>query len=138
MGTVAEVLIDGTNVLAIEGHNINKSSSDFSLTPSLRIASDTAKNGETWIVETETVTLRGRTEAPEAIGVLIDGTDAEFKLDDGTWTSEILLDPGLNRITAEALNADADVVDSGLIEIIYVPPTHHCLLYTSPSPRDRS
>jgi hypothetical protein len=125
LGTVAEVLIDGINVLAIEGHNISKSSSDFSLSPSLRIASDTAKNGETWIVETQTVTLRGRTESPEATSVWLDGIIADFNPNDGTWTGELGLDPGWNRVAAEALNADANIVDSGLIEIVYVPPTHH-------------
>lgn len=57
LGTVGEVLVEGRNVLVIQGHNTSRGSSDFSLIPSLRIAGDTAKMGETWIVETQTVTV---------------------------------------------------------------------------------
>ena len=125
LGTVAEVLIDGANVLAIEGHNISKSSSDFSLIPALRIASDTVKNGAAWIVETQSVTLRGRTETPGVVTVAIDGLNVEFNPSDGTWTGEILLSPGWNLFTAKALNTDGTLVDYGQIQIIYVPPSNH-------------
>ncbi|NQV32513.1 MAG: hypothetical protein HQ515_07455, partial [Phycisphaeraceae bacterium] len=125
LGTVTEILSDGTNVLAIEGHNISKSSSDFSLIPSLRIASDTVKNGAAWIVETQTVTLRGLTEAPGVITVAIDDLNVDFDPDDGAWTGEVFLSPGWNLFTAKALNADGALGDYGQIQIIYVPPSNH-------------
>lgn len=37
LGTVGELLNDGNNVLAIEGHNTTKGSTDFSLIPALRL-----------------------------------------------------------------------------------------------------
>jgi len=125
LGTVAEILIDGMNVLAIEGHNISKTSSDFSLIPTLRIASDTAKNGDTWIVETQTVTLRGHTTASQASAVSIDGITADVNPEDGTWAADVTLAPGLNTLFVDALTPASEVVDSGTVEIIYVPPTHH-------------
>jgi hypothetical protein len=125
LGTVGDLLIDGDNCLAIEGHNVSKDSSDFSLNPSLRIASDTTKNGETWIVETQTVTLRGRTGVSQADTVVIGETTASILPGDGTWTADVSLSPGLNTLIVEALTADSEVVDSGEVEIIYVPPTHH-------------
>ena len=125
LGTVAEVLIDGTNVLAIEGHNVSKSSSDFSLIPALRIANDTVKNGAAWIVETQTVTLRGHTEAEGVTTVVIDDSDVDFNPSDGSWSGEILLNPGWNLVTVRALNADGALVDYGQIQMIYVLPSNH-------------
>jgi len=40
LGTVSELLNDGNNLLAIEGHNTSYTSTDFSLIPSLRVESD--------------------------------------------------------------------------------------------------
>jgi hypothetical protein len=51
LGTVGELLNDGNNVLAIEGHNTSYGSSDFSLIPALRVESD--------IVLTENTTWSG-------------------------------------------------------------------------------
>jgi hypothetical protein len=125
LGTAGELLNDGTNLLAIEGHNSSTNSSDFSLLPALRTATDTIRNGETWIVETRTVTLRGRTDAPDAVSVTVNGTDTDFDAGDGTWAGEVSLVPGLNTISAEALDADTSAVDSGSTDIVYVPPENH-------------
>lgn len=40
LGTVSELLNDGNNLLAIEGHNTSYGSTDFSLIPSLRVEAD--------------------------------------------------------------------------------------------------
>ena len=109
LGSVAEVLTDGANVLAIEGHNTSIGSSDFSLIPSLRIAGDTVKNGSAWIVETQTVTVRGRTDAVGVNSVTINGLDVDFSPADGTWTGQIVLTPGWNLFTA---------ISYGTIEIV--------------------
>ncbi|MHC4556754.1 MAG: right-handed parallel beta-helix repeat-containing protein [Planctomycetota bacterium] len=121
LGTAGELLKEGDNLLAIEGHNISENSSDFSLIPALRTATDTVRNGETWIVETQTVTLRGITDAPDAVSVAINGTETDFNPSDGTWAVDVSLVPGLNTITAEALDAGTNIVDSGSIDITYVP-----------------
>ncbi len=125
LGRVRDVLINGTNILAIEGHNISQSSSDFSLIPALRIASDATKNGETWIVETQTVALRGRTAASEASAVSIGDITVDIDSGDGTWTADVTLNPGMNTLSVEAITSASDVVDSGLVGIVYVPATHH-------------
>ena len=122
LGTVGDLLNDGNNVLAIEGHNVSKGSSDFSLIPALRTQPLVARNGQTWIVETAEVTLNGSTDAPEAVSVMVGGAAAQFNPADGSWQAEVSLAAGLNTITAEALDAGAGVVDSGSAEIIYVPP----------------
>ncbi len=125
LGTVGDLLNDGNNVLAIEGHNQSKGSSDFSLIPALRTASDAVKNGETWIVGTQMVSLSGSTDAPQAVSVAIGGSAADFNSIDGTWQGEVLLAPGLNTVIVEALDGGAGVVDSGSIEMIYVPAGNH-------------
>jgi len=125
LGLASDVLVEGKNVLAIEGHNVSKGSSDFSLIPALRTSPDTVRNDETWIVGTQTVMLNGSTDAPAAVSVTIDGASADFNSVDGTWTGEVSLEAGLNTITVEALDAGDNVVDSGSAEIIYVPAANH-------------
>lgn len=124
LGTAGDLLNDGSNLLAIEGHNSSADSTDFSLIPALRTVTGTVRNDETWIVETQMVTLRGTTEAGNAVSVTIEGIGADFNPGDGTWAGEVSLMPGLNTITAEALDAETNVVDSGSIDIVYVPPAN--------------
>ena len=125
LGAADELLREGDNVLAIEGHNISLSSSDFSLAAALQTGSDTLRNGDMWIVDANAVTLRGATEAPNAVTVTVKDVAADFDPNDGTWEAEVALVSGLNTIAARALDADANEVDAGSIEIVYVPPANH-------------
>ncbi|MHC4315708.1 MAG: right-handed parallel beta-helix repeat-containing protein [Planctomycetota bacterium] len=61
LGTVSELLNDGNNLLAIEGHNTSKGSTDFSLIPALRVESD--------VVLTENTTWSGTTVLEDTIVV---------------------------------------------------------------------
>jgi len=115
----------GGNILAVEGHNTSMSSSDFSLIPVLRSATNTIRTGETWIVETDTVTLKGRADAPEAVSVLVNGADADFNAGDRTWSIEVLLVSGLNVITIEQFDANTNIINSRTVEIMYVPPANN-------------
>ena len=125
LGTAGELLNAGSNILAIEGHNTSLDSSDFSLIPALRSAANTIRAGETWIVETDTVTLQGRADAPGAVSVLVDGTSADFNAGDGTWSVDVLLLPGLNTITIEQLDANTNVLNSRTVEVMYIPAANH-------------
>jgi len=132
LGAAGDLLAEGTNVLAIEGHNSSLTSSDFSLIPALRTAGDTVRNGDTYIVATDTVILTGRTDflagtagATGAWWVMVGDAEADANLVDGTWHAEVPLSPGLNAITAQAFGGDpprGGARDSGSIEILYVPP----------------
>jgi len=136
LGKAGDLLRVGRNVLAIEGHNNSLTSSDFSLHPSLRIGSDTLRNGHTYIVTTETVVLTGRSEslagragATGAWWVVVQQVPVDCNLVDGTWQAEVTLRPGLNTIIASATGGDPprrgeSVLDSGSIEILYVPPAN--------------
>ncbi len=125
LGTAGDWLREGKNVLAMEGHNNTLTSSDLSLIPSLETGADMLKNGSTCIVTTETVTLNGHTSVAGAVGVMVQGVAADFDVAEGSWHAEVKLAPGLNVVTAQALNADANAVDSGALEIVYVPPANH-------------
>jgi parallel beta-helix repeat protein len=135
LGTADDLLRVGKNVLAIEGHNNSLTSSDLSLIPSLRTGSDTLRNGNTYIVTTDTVVLTGRTEAlaghagvPGAWWVVVQQVAVDCNVVDGTWQAEVPLSPGLNAITAWATGGDPPrnrKWDSGSIEILYVPPANH-------------
>jgi hypothetical protein len=108
-------------VLAVEGHNAALTSSDLSLIPVLHVGSDVFKNGDMYIVTTDTVGLEGQTHAEGAASVLVLGMPADFSPADGTWHADVNLVPGRNVIAAQAFNADANEVDSGSLEIVYVP-----------------
>jgi hypothetical protein len=123
LGTVGELLNAGSNILAIEGHNTSSSSSDFSLIPALRTSSQVIRTGDTWIVETDKVILKGSEIVPQAASVLVNGTNADFNKNDGVWSIEISLLPGANSITIEQLDANANIAGSRTITIMYIPAT---------------
>ena len=135
LGTAGDLLRVGKNVLAIEGHNNSLTSSDFSLIPALRTKSDTLRNGNTYIVMTDTVVLTGRTDAlagPRCTGcwwvMVQDVAGATFNLVDGTWHAErsALSRPEHHHgIGLRGRSLALQDVDSGSIEILYVPPANH-------------
>ncbi len=134
LGKAGDLLKAGDNLLAIEGHNISLTSSDFSLIPALRTAGDTVRNGDMYIVTTDTVILTGRTDilagkagATGLWWVEVQDVKVDCNLVDGTWRAEVPLSAGLNAITAEAFGGDpprGGALDSGSIEILYVPPSN--------------
>ncbi len=123
LGAAADLLVEGTNVLAIEGHNISASSSDFSLNASLGSASDILRAGAAWIVTTPTVALDGTVDVRGAVAVEVAGIQCAVA--DGAWNCDLLLVVGLNTVTVVALDAEGDEVDSGSIEIVYLRPENH-------------
>ena len=122
LGPAGDWIQEGSNVLAIEGHNASLTSSDFSLIPVLRTMSGVMPNGDTWVVQTPTTILTGKTDEPNAVTVIVGATAADLDPATGAWQAEVPLTPGLNRVAAQALNADANEVDSGSIELVYLPP----------------
>jgi hypothetical protein len=121
LATAGKLLNAGSNILALEGHNTSSSSSDFSLIPALRTSSQVIRTGNTWIVETDTVTLKGDAIGPGAASVLVNGTNADFSAGDGVWSIEISLAAGANSITIEQFDVNANVADSRTITIMYIP-----------------
>jgi hypothetical protein len=124
LGTAGDWLQEGQNVLAIEGHNNSLTSSDLSLIPSLRTGSDVLRNGNMYLLTTDTVSLAGHTDAVDAARVVVQDAAADFNPLDGSWRADVNLVPGLNVVTARALNADANELDSGSLEIVYIPPAN--------------
>lgn len=120
LGTAGELLNAGINILAVEGHNVSSSSSDFSLIPALRASSQVIRSGDTWIVETDTVTLKGDDIAPGTASVLVNGSNADFSVSDGMWSIEISLAAGVNSITIEQLDSNSNVANARTITIKYI------------------
>ncbi len=126
IGTAGDLLSEGMNLLVIEGHNVSSDSSDFSLIPALRTGGDSpVRIGETWVVETQTVKLTGTTGTAEVASVEVAGVSADLDPATGVWSADITLAPGLNKITAEAADPQANVLDSGSIDILYIASTSH-------------
>ncbi len=123
LGRAEDLLREGKNVLAIEGHNAGAGSTDFSLIPALRRTTDIVKDGPTWIVGTPTTVISGTAPIPQTVSVLANNSPAEFNSADGTWRAEISLSAGTNEVTVEAFDAEMSVVDAGTAEILYIPPS---------------
>lgn len=115
------LLEEGRNVLAIEGHNASLGSGDLSLIPTLRSLSDVAQNGGRWIVNQPVLTLTGIAPMVLADAVTVNGQPANYELGTGTWSYEIHLSPGTNKMVVAAMGPGG-VVDSETMEVVYVPP----------------
>ena len=122
LGKAEDLLIEGTNLLAVEGHNVSVSSTDFSLIPALRTSSDVLRNGDTWIVNTETVGLWGTVEDVNAVRVTAGDIAAEFEPAEGAWAAQVPLDPGFNAVDVLAWGADGNEVDAAQVGIVRVSP----------------
>jgi parallel beta-helix repeat protein len=121
LGRARDLLVAGTNVLAIEGHNNSLTSSDLTLTATLRTQGALQRNGATWIVDSNEAMVAARTQAAGAQVVTIQGTPAVFNPEDGSWVGQVSLASGLNRLTAHALGADGNTVDANTLDVVYVP-----------------
>jgi len=125
LGRARDLLVEGTNLLAIEGHNTSRTSSDFSLLPAIRTAGTGVRHADTWFVETEELSLNGHTEARDVHSVTLAGQTVGYDPVTQTWSGDVLLLPGLNTVTAQALDAEAKVLDVNSIDIMYIPPENH-------------
>ncbi len=125
LGRARDLLVAGRNVLAIEVHNNSSTSSDLTLTATLKTLGDTQRNGATWIVDSTVVTVKAVTPSPAAVAVTLQGVDAVWNPGDGAWIGHLDLASGLNTVTARALAADGNAVDVNTLDVVYVPPANH-------------
>jgi len=125
LGKAGDLLHSGRNVLAIEGHNASLASGDFSLIPSLRVVSGVVRNGEVSIVETGRIVVVARTEVAGMETLVVEESPAVWNAQEGRWEAEILLVAGLNTIEAKAFDANSLEIDSGSMQVIYVPTENH-------------
>lgn len=121
LGPAGELLHEGTNLLAVEGHNNSLSSTDFSLNPALRVRSGMIRNGELAIVTTGRIEVTADVNELDAATVMIQEVAAALDEQTGLWTAEVPLTAGLNKIVGRAFDADANEVDSGSIQVVYLP-----------------
>jgi hypothetical protein len=121
LGLAEDLLREGTNVLAVEGHNTSLTSSDFSLKPALRAAGGVVRNGEVAIVRTDLIEVTADTNVADVAAFTIQDVAAVLDGQTGLWGAEVMLVPGLNTIVGRAFDADANEVDSGSMQIVYLP-----------------
>jgi len=124
LGAATDLFRQGRNVLAVEGHNVALVSTDFSLTPALRMPPATGYADGTYSVTTQMVTLTGHTSGLAAVRVKADDEIVDVDPVTKTWTAMLALIPGQNLIAAHAYNAAGTEVDYGEIKIDYTPPTN--------------
>lgn len=125
LGNAGDLLRPGRNVLAIEGHNSSLTSGDFSLIPSLRVVSGVVRNGEISIVETGRIVVVVHTDVAGMETLLVEESPAVWNAQEGRWEAEIPLAAGLNTIEAKAFDAESRLIDSGSMQVIYVPTENH-------------
>ncbi len=104
-----QYLVEGTNVFAIEGHNVSITSSDFSLIPTLQ--------GE---LTGDDVRFYGTAPADRTSSVTVNGLDADYDPTEGTWETTIIPVPGINEVLVEARDPDGNVVESA-VSRLYMP-----------------
>lgn len=125
LGIAGDLLREGDNVLAIEGHNTSLTSSDFSLNPALGTVSGEVRNGRMPIVATDAVAVTARAEVDGVEAVTIGDVPAVLDQQSSVWRAQISLASGLNTIAARGFAADGNEVDSGSLEVVYVPEENH-------------
>ena len=125
LGSASDFLNEGTNVIAVEGHNTSLDSSDFSLIPALRTGSSLVRNGSAWIMGEAAPSLGGRVESGDVTTVSLDGLPVAFDAGSGLWQGAAALSPGMNLVRVEGLDAASEVVESATAEIIYLPDENH-------------
>ncbi|MCH8194228.1 MAG: hypothetical protein IIA65_09470, partial [Planctomycetes bacterium] len=83
------------------------------------------RSGQSWISERDSVVVNGRIEIPEPVSLMLNESPVDFNRADGTWSSEVVVRPGLNTVRAQAWADDANLVDANSIDIVYLPPDNH-------------
>ena len=121
LGDAGDLLREGRNVLAIEGHNNALASTDLTLKPTLRMPPATGYADGTYYVTTQMVTLTGCIAGLAAVSVVVDGEPVDFTSPTGSWTTTIALTPGSNIVAARAFDSAGTEVDYGDLEIVYTP-----------------
>jgi hypothetical protein len=121
LGSAANRLPPGRHVLALQGVNESKGSSDFHL-----IADLTAEPPATVTVgplltlsRIPTVTLVGTNTHPDAVAVFVNGAEADFTPGEARWTREQSLTPGFNRIVVESRDANGLALDAAHVDVVY-------------------
>src|SRR5262245_50484365 len=101
LGRAADLLPQGTHVLAVIGLNGASNSSDFSLIADLYSFDASAPSSTSGaffsLVATNSILLRGSNTTSSA-RVTVNGADANFHIANGTWSKPQALAPGLNRL----------------------------------------
>jgi len=100
------LLVAGTNVLAIQGLNQDIGSSDFSLIPELLTGATSVAGGcgRVLYATGATIGLAGRANAAYTRSVKVAGAPAAYDSYTARWTGSASLDPGLNTVRVEAFD----------------------------------
>ena len=118
-GAASDVLVPGTNVLAVVGLNASLASGDFSLHPRLRSRAALAEGcpGEHY-VSGSTALLRGAAPVPQTARVLVDGQPASFEAQSGAWSRVLAVPPVSATVLVEAVDAGGAPVASLGLKVI--------------------
>jgi hypothetical protein len=107
LGPVGDRLAPDAHVLALQGINGTVDSSDVSLIADLSLGGTGASivSGPLLsIVPSDSVPLSGTNTLPGTTRVLVDGAEASFSQDLGTWSHTVSLRPGCNRVLLQAVD----------------------------------
>ena len=117
IGMVSNLLVAGTNVLAVQSLNANLTSSDSSLIVDLLAGS--VRLGSIAIASGPTISLSGIAPQAGIVSVRAGGTEADWDGYQGTWQQETLtLSNGANRVTVEARDRDGYTRESLVLDVI--------------------
>ncbi len=121
LGPVGNRLAPGTHVLALQGINQARDSSDLSLIGDLWLVdpSDEVQRGTFFtLVKTNSVQLVGTNTVANSVRVTVNGQDAAYDATKGTWSKTQELSAGVNRLTVRALDAAGSTLAAATADVV--------------------
>src|ERR1051325_2825063 len=126
LGAMSNRLTVGTHILAIVGVNQSLGSSDFHLIPDLALAAGQGSgavmnNGLYALTTSNSIVLTGSNTVTGSTRISVNGDDAVFNQVDGTWSNNVTLVPGFNRLFIAALEASGNILSNRTQDVVYEP-----------------
>ena len=104
-----QYIVPGRNVFAVQGHNVSRTSSDFSLIPTLEAG-----------LSGNDVKLYGTAPATKTSSVTVNGQPANYVVTEGTWDITVKPQPGMSEFVVEARGPEGTVAESTVARL-YMP-----------------
>jgi hypothetical protein len=123
LGAVGSRLGLGTHYLSIIGLNGTLNSSDLIIVPDLAVvpvaSGAVPNNGIYALASTNQILLTGSNTVAGTTRVTVNGDDAAFSPGTGTWTNNVTLAPGFNRLYIAALDASGNLLSNITQDVVY-------------------
>jgi len=123
LGAVGSRLGLGTHYFSIIGVNGTLNSSDLIMVPDLAVVpvavGAVPNNGIYALASTNQILLTGSNTLAGVTRITVNGDDASFNQAFGTWTNNVTLAPGFNRLYIAALDGSGNLLSNITQDVVY-------------------